>query len=680
MLRGLELNLTRPLGEVAEEIIAEDVVGYDRRRVISAPTLHGREAYLENVEALYGQFGTAAGETVAVRDARLALVRLVFGREGGFQQSVLSLFELDEAGRISRQVTFEEDDFNGAFAELDERFTVFRTDAPGPAEIAVGYLIGAFHLNGLHEAHQVYRDDFVAVDHRPLGFPPATFEEFRERALVGKEMTPDFKGYGRLRFFDDRAILTVVMFAGTTAEGNRYTWDLYHLFQTDEQGKVARLDYFPEDRWADAMAAFEQARGAGAVGNAVTRVLRAGWGLSNTGDLDGAEAYLSPEVELLDQRTGVSMPTLTGVNRVREILDATYEVFDTITFDVLAVRGDRVALIRMSCTTTDGFVVTSLNVVEADDDHLMSRMMTFDESDLAAAVEELDARWRVIAGAASADEEQLSNRAADLVAEMISAFETRDWDWYADRFADDVINDDRRTGVNSGRHVGGERIVDLTRSLADVGFTSVSQTPIAVRGERLVLLERTFHNPDGFDLDVLALAEIDEHDRTCRNTLFDPDDLPAALAELDERFAVGEGVSVAAYVRQSAEFWRLYNARAWGEVLDYLGAGWVAVDHRLASAGTIQSAPDFVAYAQGMTELVPDLVAYEDEYLLLGARCGLSRVVARGTSTEGAEVDVQLLALGVMVDGALVRCELFGVEHLDQATARFHEIESSSPS
>ena len=550
VLQALERSANGSHREVAEEIVAEDVVRYDRRRVISPPTLHGREAYLENVEALYGQFGTAAGEAVAVRDDRLALVRLVFGREGEFQQSVLSLFELDEAGRISRQVSFEEDDFNGAFAELDERFTALRTDAPGPAEIAVGYLIGAFHLNGLEGAAQVYRNDFVAVDHRPMGFPPATFAEFRERALVGKEMTPDFKGYGRLRLIDDRALLTVVMFAGTTAEGNHYTWDLYHLFQTDEQGKVARLDYFPEDRWADALAAFDQARGAGqertpVVGNTVTHALRAGWALSNTGDVDGAAAYLSSEVELLDRRTGVSMPTLTGVNRVREVLAATYELFDTITFDVLAVRGDRVALIRMSCRTADGLDVTSLNVVESDEEGRVSRMMTADETDLAGAVEELDARWRLIAGTASVIASPLRNRAADLVAEMISAFEIRDWDWYADRFADDVISDDRRTGVNSGRYVGRERLVDLTRSLAEVGFTSVSQTPIAVRGDRLVLLERTFHNPDGFDLDVLALVEVDEHDRTCRNTLFDPDDLPAALTELDERFAAGEAAPFA---------------------------------------------------------------------------------------------------------------------------------------
>ncbi|MEQ1788134.1 MAG: hypothetical protein ABL966_13855, partial [Acidimicrobiales bacterium] len=316
---------------------------------------------------------------------------------------------------------------------------------------------------------------------------------------------------------------------------------------------------------------------------------------------------------------------------------------------------------------------------ESDAAGRVSRMLTLDETDLAGAVEELDARWRVVSDAASAVASPLANRAAEAVAEVISAFERRDWDWFKERFASEVISDDRRTGVNSGRHVGSDRLVDLTRSLADVGFTSIEQTPIAIRGDRLVLLERRWCDPDGFDLDVLALIEVDEHDRTCRNTLFDPDDLPAALTELDERFAAGEAAAFAAYVRDSAQFWQLYNAREWDEMLTHLGADWIAVDHRLASAGAIQSASDFVAYARGMVELVPDLVAYEDEYLLLGERCNVSRVIARGTSTEGAEVEVQLLDLGEMVDGTLVRVEFFALEQLDQATARFHEIEASPP-
>lgn len=119
-------------------------------------------------------------------------------------------------------------------------------------------------------------------------------------------------------------------------------------------------------------------------------------------------------------------------------------------------------------------------------------------------------------------------------------------------------------------------------------------------------------------MDLLALVEFDDEDLLCRNNLFDSDDVPGAMGELDERFASGEGAPFATFVRESAEFWRLCNGREWDTMREYLGDAWVIVDHRLASAGTIQSAAEFVDYARTMVELVPDVVAYEDEHLALG--------------------------------------------------------------
>lgn len=76
----------------------------------------------------------------------------------------------------------------------------------------------------------------------------------------------------------------------------------------------------------------------------------------------------------------------------------------------------------------------------------------------------------------------------EINAQLWPIFVARDWDRYREHVASDVIGDDRRTTVNAGRSVGLERLLDLTRSLADVGFASVTQTPIAVRGERLALM------------------------------------------------------------------------------------------------------------------------------------------------------------------------------------------------
>ena len=105
----------------------------------------------------------------------------------------------------------------------------------------------------------------------------------------------------------------------------------------------------------------------------------------------------------------------------------------------------------------------------------------------------------------------------------------------------DVVNDDRRPTVSSGRRVGREQIIELTESLAAVGFDSMTQEPIAIRGERLALMRRAWRNPDGFDLEVLALQELDDAGLVAHNVLFDPDDLALALVDLDRRYAAGEG-------------------------------------------------------------------------------------------------------------------------------------------
>ena len=59
------------------------------------------------------------------------------------------------------------------------------------------------------------------------------------------------------------------------------------------------------------------------------------------------------------------MPTLTGVNRVRDVLTATYEMFDTITFDALPgkVYGD--AEFALGATASSGLTVSYASSNEA---------------------------------------------------------------------------------------------------------------------------------------------------------------------------------------------------------------------------------------------------------------------------------------------------------------------------
>lgn len=97
--------------------------------------------------------------------------------------------------------------------------------------------------------------------------------------------------------------------------------------------------------------------------------------------------------------------------------------------------------------------------------------------------------------------------------------------------------------MSGGVVTGGDAILALTRGLEDVGFTTMSEQPIAIRGDRLVLTVRTWHDPHGFDLPLLACMEFGENGRMVANIMFDAEDLDAATVELDRRHAALEAES-----------------------------------------------------------------------------------------------------------------------------------------
>jgi hypothetical protein len=244
-------------------------------------------------------------------------------------------------------------------------------------------------------------------------------------------------------------------------------------------------------------------------------------------------------------------------------------------------------------------------------------------------------------------------------------------------YADDVVSDDRRSGVSSGVTIGREALLALVRGLVEVGFTRVTTTPIAIRGEGLALVRRTWHRPDGFNLPLVAVVEYDADDRMTANVMFDAEDLVGAVYELDQRYLAGEGAEHAWMLRPSAEFWRCYNTRDWDGIRRGIAGEMTLVDHQPLSAGTtIQTADQFVSYAQGMVDLVPDIVAFEAEYLAVGRTWAVTRQVAHGTSTAGAEVERTSLILADMRDGRFNRTETFGPDRLYDALARFEALET----
>jgi hypothetical protein len=120
-LRLTELMNNGELDEVAE-MYALDVVAVDRRSVVSAPTLQGRAAIRENLEALREVgLDRVRSQVLAIRGDRLVLQRIFFSTADGREMISLGLNEWDN-GEVVRRVVFDEDALDDAFAELDDRY------------------------------------------------------------------------------------------------------------------------------------------------------------------------------------------------------------------------------------------------------------------------------------------------------------------------------------------------------------------------------------------------------------------------------------------------------------------------------------------------------------------------------------------------------------------------------
>jgi class 3 adenylate cyclase len=309
-------------------------------------------------------------------------------------------------------------------------------------------------------------------------------------------------------------------------------------------------------------------------------------------------------------------------------------------------------------TSQDGFSTEwrEIIIVTVEGD-LASRCEVFDETDLDAAL----ARFEEISRPAL----QLNNAANQVLVRYLSHFLTRDWDAMAQALADNVSADDRRHVVNGGVRHGRESEIVSVKAFAEIGCTEITTTPIAIRGERLVLSNHTFTAPDwpGLDIEVVDVVEINADNQIVAAITFDADDLDAAFAELDARYLAGEAAPC---------------AQSWHAVIDAAGElnrhemaptlGRLAyVDHR-----RIPFTPgDYGRAIEDLWDLVPDARYRVTGVHALNARGAVFTLLIEGTDTHGNELQwVRVCSWSF----EQARVDVYEEDDLDAALARFEEL------
>nr|WP_231988819.1 BTAD domain-containing putative transcriptional regulator [Mycobacterium sp. 1274761.0] len=769
----------------------------DRRQAVNAGVRQGRDAEIENLKVIADLLddGTLTSTTIATRGKRLALRRLRFQGPEATVTELIGVVEIDADNQLSVHITFDPDDIDAAFAELEARYL-----AGEAAPYTHIWQIGMATLDELnrHEPGPMIAR-LAYSDHRRVPFASGDFERGVTELWA---LVPDARyRTTAVHALDEHGAVVDFVIEGTDVHGNELQWTRVLLLSV--RGGEPRLDVYEDDDLDSALAHFaELHRPVPQLENATSRVVERYMAHFGTREWDAMAELLAEDVWTHDRRRVVNSGVRSGRDAELANVRAIAEIGCTnITSTPIATRGDRLMLARHTFTLRDWnepFDSELIDVVETNALGQLVRQVAFDAHDLEAALAELEARylagegaphsrtWSVVSkgykafsrrelppmtpdcvsidhrrgiafapgewvqytragwevghdiriypeaihrlnddgavvthvghgnspqgfdaewrgvflvtvsgdlinrfelfeeadlATATAKFDQLSqpaqrleNSASRVLKRWTNHFLARDWDAMSKMLADDYRADDHRRVINSGVRSGRAAEIANMQAIAEVGCARITSTPIAVRGERLVLSRDNFTVPDeAVANELVDVVEIGSDDRIVAIVSYDVDDIDAAFAELDRRYLAGEAAPHARLWSVMTRAYEVLNNRG----LPATTPNWVNIDHRRSAAFAPGELTAYISAAWTDLEQHVD-VRIEAVHRLSDAGAVLTQVL-KGTTEEGFTAEWRTIML-YTVDGDLIsRCELFEETDLDTAVAQFEQLSHPAP-
>jgi class 3 adenylate cyclase/ketosteroid isomerase-like protein len=254
-------------------------------------------------------------------------------------------------------------------------------------------------------------------------------------------------------------------------------------------------------------------------------------------DSDAIASLYAPDFRLSDRRRLVRLELgreelLDGLRRTLGMQEARLSAGAGRPGELLATRGERLALLRGGFVVRSGDVglseIEMLTLLEVDPSGQRREMVAFDPDAVAAAYEELDARY-------AGGEAAIHPRIAATMHAFLRAFASRDWDTLAAQFTPDlVVQDHRLLGWETLR--GPDAYVRSLRGLVDLAPDAslrLDHIRIAERAQLWVAAWSGNREGGAFEEPWIVVAEHDAAGVVVRFDQYDVDRLDAAL----ERFA-----------------------------------------------------------------------------------------------------------------------------------------------
>lgn len=553
--------------------LADNVSHDDRRHVVNAGVLHGRDTQLANLQAIAEVGITNFSSTViATRGARLALVQTRSSgpdkASDGVLTEELGVVEINSDNQMAAYVTFDPGDFDSAIAELDARYAAGEA---APYARTWSFITRAYAAVNRNELPAMTPDS-VFVDHRAV--LAAEREDLTGYLPALWDLTPDIRVYVEAvhRLNELGAVITHTA-RGTSQEGFDAEWRTVIVGVTDGD-LYRRVEVFDEPDLDAALARFDELhRQAPRLHNLASQV--SDGFLAHFAARDwGAMAEMTADDFSSDDRrrvvgAGVQLGRDVDIDNMRAWADVGIA---SMTSHVIATRGDRLFLGRTRFfgpeQGPDTFHSEVLGLVEIDTENRVVARVVFDANDLDAAFEELDARYRAGEAAAHAHTWSLLMAGDAALNRYEIPAHTEDW-----------VNIDHRraTAFPPGDLIGYLRAGwDFAR---DIKNHILAVHRMNDRGAVVThWAHGTMENGSDVEWREIALLMF-EGDLVSRAELFDDADLDTALARFDELSRpTTELVNAAARVAE--KFLAHYAVRDWKAMTELLAEDVFSDDRR----------------------------------------------------------------------------------------------------
>ena len=630
---------------------------------------------------------------VAMRGERLALTRLEFGTTdvspGAPQDEMLQLFGLNQDGRIVLQVWFDVEDVHAAIAELDATYASFEA-SPVASDNAclrvIRRLETALDEKAWDEVEQQFAPT-VSVESRQkiVGFPRRNYSraEWIRQAKRGRDLGWVRYRHTLLAVRGERLALTRLVSVTSDVTTGAPQQEMLWLYGIDEDGRIALQVWFDIEDVDAAIAELDATYARFEVpntllDNACVRALRQFDAAVDRGAWNDFREALAPNFAVESRRKIVGFPRRPfEANELAAYAKELREEGVRLNRrDVVATRGDRLALTRMEIGTTGdrpGAPQEELfHVVTLDEEGRIALQVWFDIEDVDAAMAELDAQHAQLEHLPN--RVGLENAATRAIDRVKTLFADSRWDDIGALFADNLRVDDRRRGLHLETSDPITEIANV-RTLAELGVATILVVPLAQRGDRLCLSHLTFQGrnarPDAFRTEALVITEVDDAGLIVAGISFEPGDFEAAVAELDARYLAGEASA-------HAHTWSLVTrgyAALNRQELPPTTPDLVSIDHR---RGPAFAEGDLIAFIRATWDLDQDKRIYiETVHRLSDVGSVLTHVV--NATSQGFDAEWRVVVLLTAEGDSMNRCELFDEADLSTARARFDELRRPIP-